>query len=556
MAVIIAAQPPAAGTARPLPSGGSVSGARPRRERRALLVLLLLLLGGLKAAYDPGLGRNSLDGDYYYNVARHVAEGDGLVTSASLYHQGFKSLPHPTNIYPLWPLLLGFTGRILPLNVAAALLPEILYFVSLLLLYSLANRVIERIRGRPEPFVLGGGRALDLGHLAVLLFGVNAIFFEFTSLPYTEGLGFALAFAALLALERSTSAGPLPWAATAGGLAALAYLARAQMITVVIAVVGALALTSLRRRERLVAAAVAAGTAILVVLPWLLYLASFIEPFEPRVLLDFGAYRETPEIEAFSSAYPVGPGLWNRVADLALGVRAAFHPWGGMTSYVGSFGLAAFAVPLALLQLLLHPGRWRRLMGAVTRPETAVVTATTAAAAAMVLPLHFLHLRFLWEWRFGFRHGLPYGLLVLVAVAYLLVHGEPLVRRLVLALVAISLLAGSARTAELLAAPPRWGLTAPERELVDWLDAQSPRPVVLTTNAQPLSVYSRAGFHWMECRENAEKTRTMLRLLPIDYVLVYRPESQCPFIQGVPELEPVRRFGEGGEEIWVLAPNS
>ncbi len=527
---------------------------RSRRERLAVLFLLLALLSGLKVAYDPGLGRNGLDGAYYYQVARHVAEGDGLVTSVSLYHQGFETLPHRTNIYPLWPLLLGYAGRIVPLPVAAAVLPEALYLASLLLLYPLANRLLERLRGRPDPFLFDGGRVLDLGHVAVLLFGVNAVFFNFTSLPYTEGLGFALGFAALLALDRCASGRALGWAAVAGGAAALAYLARVQMMMLVPAVVGALALSGLRRRERLAAAGVAAAAAALVVLPWLLYLASFIDPFEPRVLYQFRAFRETLEIEPFSSAYPIEPGIWARLQDLAAGVAAAFDPRGGASSYVGSFGLAAFAVPLALLHLAMQPRRWRPLAGLLARPEGAVVTATVAAAAAMVLPLHFLHLRFLWEWRFGFRHGLPFGLLVLAAVAYLLVYGEPLVRRLALGLVALSLVTGSAGTAEILAAPPGWGLTPPERELTAWLDEQSPRPVVLTTNSQPLSVYSRAGFHWMECREDAGKTRTMLRLLPIDYVLVYQGETGCPFIRGVPELAPVRRFGEGADAVWVLAP--
>lgn len=533
---------------------GAPGPAAGRRERLAVLFLILALLCGLKAAYDPGLGRNSLDGAYYYQVARHVAEGDGLTTSVSLYHQGFKTLPHPTNIYPLWPLLLGFAGRVVPLPLAAAVLPEVLYLVSLLLLYPLANRLVVRLGGRSEGHLLGCGRVLDLGHVAVMLFGANAVFFNFTSLPYTEGLGFSLTFAALLALDRSAARRSLAWAAAAGALAALAYLARVQMIMVVPAVIGALALSGVRRRDRLAAAGVAAAAAALVVLPWALHLASFVDPFEPRVLYKFGAYRETPEIERFRSLRPIDPGPWSRLGDLAAGLRAAFDPRGGMTSYAGSFGLAAFAVPLALLHLAAGRRRWRALGGTLLRPEGAVVVATAAAAVAMVAPLHLLHFRFLWEWRFGFRHGLGFGLLVLVAVAYLLVHGEPLVRRAVLALVAVSLVTGSARTAGVLTGPRGWGLTPAEQELVAWLDARSPRPTVLTTNAQPLSVYSRAGFHWTECDESAEKTRQMLRLLPIDYVLVYQFEHACPFVRGVPEVAPVRRFGEGAGAVWVLAP--
>jgi hypothetical protein len=523
------------------------------RERLAVLFLILAPLVGLKAAYDPGLGRNSLDGDYYYQVARHVAEGDGLVTSVSLYHQGFKRLPHPTNIYPLWPLLLGLVGRVVPLPLAASLLPELLYLSSLLLLYPLANRLLERLRGRPDPFLFEGWRVVDLGHVAVLLFGANPIFFNFTSLPYTEGLGFSLTFGSLLALDRAASGRWAAWAPIAGALAGLAYLTRSQMVMVVAAVVGALALGGLSERRRLAAAALAAAAAAVVAIPWLLHLASFVEPFDPRVLIDFSAYRETPEVAPFRAAYPV-EGTWDRLRDVALGVGAAFDPRGRFTSYVGSFGAVAFAVPLALLHLALRPAGVRAGLRALARPEGALIAGTAAAAAAMVLPLHMLHSRFLWEWRFGFRHGLPFGLLALLAVAYLLVRGEPLVRRLALALVAASALTGTAAAGGVLAGARGWGLTAAERDLVAWLDEPSPRPAVLTTNAQPLAVYSRAGFHWTECRESAEQTRRLLAHLAIDYVLVYQVEHRCPFIAGVPELGLVRKFGEGGGAIWVLAP--
>jgi hypothetical protein len=43
------------------------------------------------------------DGLYYYQVAQHVAngDGDGLVTSVSLYGQGLRDMPTPTNAQPL-----------------------------------------------------------------------------------------------------------------------------------------------------------------------------------------------------------------------------------------------------------------------------------------------------------------------------------------------------------------------------------------------------------------------------------------------------------------------
>src|SRR5438093_1192372 len=76
-----------------------------------------------------------------------VAAGHGLVTSVCLYHQGLKRLPAKTNIYPLWPLLLGGAGRVMGMTTAARLLPRLMFLVDLLLLYLLTLRVAERTVG-------------------------------------------------------------------------------------------------------------------------------------------------------------------------------------------------------------------------------------------------------------------------------------------------------------------------------------------------------------------------------------------------------------------------
>ena len=110
------------------------------RERILVLVGLLLMLAAFKLAFNPGLGRNSLDGDYYFQIARHVSEGNGLQTSVSLYHHGLKELPHPSNVSPLWPLTLGAAAQAVGLVRGALLLPEILYLLALVLLYRLTNR--------------------------------------------------------------------------------------------------------------------------------------------------------------------------------------------------------------------------------------------------------------------------------------------------------------------------------------------------------------------------------------------------------------------------------
>ena len=49
-----------------------------RAEKALLLALFLIPLIVLKLWFDPGLGVVTDDGNYYYQIARNVAEGKGL----------------------------------------------------------------------------------------------------------------------------------------------------------------------------------------------------------------------------------------------------------------------------------------------------------------------------------------------------------------------------------------------------------------------------------------------------------------------------------------------
>lgn len=526
-----------------------------RRERLVVLLLLLLSLAGLKAAFNPGLGRNSLDGDYYYQIARHVAEGDGLVTSVSLYHQGFKEMPHPATIYPLWPLLLGWMAALLgSLPRVAAVLPEVLYLVALALLYPLGNRLLVRLRGVPDPALWPGARVLTGGHAVVAFFGLNPLWFNFTSLPYTEALAFALAFAALLALDRTVDQvadGELPWwAAAAGVFAALAYLARYQMVALAGSVGLVLLVEGWRRRPFRVAAALAAGAGAMVVLPWVIHLLSFARPFNLRMLLHFHSYRETPEIAPFRTLVEIA-SPWEWLVDRAGGLVTAFNP-GDPYSYIAAFGLATYLAPLALVVVALRPsdlGRWWR----DAHSRVALPVASVLAGVLMVLPLHASHSTFLWPWRFHHRQALPLLFVLLPALFWLLAHGGPWLRRLALALLVASLVTGSLRIGHMLTVDWPSGLLGPEPELVAWLDSQDPPPTVVTTQVHTLAVYSRARFHWMECNEDVTKTRQLFELAGADYLLLYPQDQHCAFLPGK-DFALVRYFGDPRQAILVLEP--
>ena len=85
-----------------------------RWGRLLLLGLILLPLFFLKFQLNRGLGVETDDGNYYYQIARHVAAGDGLRTSVSLYHQGLRVLPQRATVYPLWPWLCATSREYVP----------------------------------------------------------------------------------------------------------------------------------------------------------------------------------------------------------------------------------------------------------------------------------------------------------------------------------------------------------------------------------------------------------------------------------------------------------
>src|SRR5215210_5972731 len=64
----------------------------------AVIIGVLTVLRMMKGAGGPPYG---VDASYYFQLARHIANGEGFVTTVSLYHEGWI-LPSKTTIYPLW----------------------------------------------------------------------------------------------------------------------------------------------------------------------------------------------------------------------------------------------------------------------------------------------------------------------------------------------------------------------------------------------------------------------------------------------------------------------
>ncbi len=506
-----------------------------RRARTVSLAALLAGLAALKAASVVApVGHHALDGSNFYQIARHVAAGDGLRTDVSLYHQGLRELPHESLAYPLWPLLLGAAGAAIGLERAARLLPPLLFLASLIALEALARRIaLAWGEGRDE--VAGTRGMLGVGVLAAALFGLNPIYFRHTSLPYAESLAFSLAFLALLASDSAAGRRGALWAAAAGALAGAAYLARSQMAGVALAVPLAIASVGSGRR-RLGLAGAAALAAALVASPWILFVSREPGAILPRALLDFSAFRETPELPPFALSASA-PGAFAYLVDRLEGLRIAFTP-GHPLSYFRSFGPA-----VALL-----------LLGAVARAEarprgSIALRGALLSAGFCLAPVHLHHATYLWPWWFHWRHGLPLILAIVPALAALNASRSAALGIAGALVLAAALVAGSASIAGLRrelgarAAGPH----PDERALLGWVAAQPRPPVLAATHPQVLAAFGLGGgggYRWLRCGDSPAVVEAMRDALGLDGVVVYPGEERCAFARGLEASFPhLHRFG-------------
>lgn len=504
-------------------------GSRARFEL-AWLVLLLAFLAALRLQRFAGDGPYGLDASFYFQIARHVAHGDGLLTSVSLYFEGWK-LPARTIAYPLWPLLLGAVGRVFGLVQAANFLPPLLYIVSLPLFYFVARRVESEI-GSDEALPPWSPRG---AHLLLLLFALNPQYYASTTHPYTEGCAFVLALLAL-AVMRQTS---VRAAAFAGLLCALAFLARSQMIAAAFGCAVALACESWRDRRfaRLVAFIAAAAVPVCV---WMVY-AGYI----PGVAVIDAATRRV-DIPTFSQQV-ASAGVADYFVKRLPGIAIAFSP-SSPFSYVRTFGAAAFLVPFGALVWLL-----RRTSGRNRDSRTGTTTVAALATGAFALVTLFLYRGdFFLPWLFAWRHGIPLIFLLMVVVPYLMSLGLRTLSAGTAVVVALSAATGLVAILQFVRSVES-GYSPAERQLLTWLDSSPRTPTLLTTHAQTLAVRANANLHWTICTATSPMTKRVLDALPIDYVIVYEAETACPFAQELSDrLQGVAVFGRPGERIFVL----
>ena len=518
---------------------GNASGFRyspaPMKGRVLLFVAILAALSTLSLTQFAGVGPYGSDAGNYYQIARNVALGRGLVTSLSLYHIGLDPLPQSNWMtYPAWPLLLGYTGRAIGLTAAANILPKLFYILDLVLLYLLANAIATRWWGTP---LLSSRWPIDLGHVAMALFGTCATFFWTTTHPYTEGLAFALTFGSLLALDRGAVRRSLVWFAIASILSGLAFLTRTQSVALIAGEAMAIALFAIRFRE----------------LRW----SAVVFPLGP--LAAWACW--------YRFVYDVPPqrvevGMLQMWVVPATKLEWLSERWSGMLvslgptelGYYNLFRFAAYLVPLAAILYVVQLARRRARILPVDASELAPY-ATLFSALVFIGSLTLFHDRFFLPWLFGWRHGLPFILAIIIAIAYL-AHASRVLRIVTAAVVVVTIAtAAVALTRDVLRTPP----TAPsagELQMIEWLTKNhAGTPTLLTTHAQQLASIYDANIHWALCTDPPEKTRLLLEKLPIDYVVIYPDERRCSFIDArvlAPHLRVVASFGSADAPLMLL----
>lgn len=500
---------------------------RPSRATldRLLLALLLLGLFALKLRYAAAEPIYGPDASYYHDIAAHVRDGDGLVTDVSLFNAGYREFPHPTAVYPLWPLLLGLVARVVPLDLAAIWLPTLFYFGAIVLAYRLARR------HAPDPLFPETWPVVHAGHAAAAVVALTSAMFFHTSKPFTEGLAY---FLLLLTLTRADALfrAPKLWRGLeVGVLLGLVVLARSQLAIAALAVAGALAWAVLRhgwRRWLPPALACAAGLAAVLGVQ-LAHLATFTEP-RLAYVMRFDLAREPSALTPLKMMVDA-PGALAWLADRAKGVPIAFG--GGKLSYFHCFGLWAATLLLSLPFLALDAARAikaRRLglWAWLHDPANLFKLAFALLAIGGVLSLHTIHKALFTPWNFGTRHALTAGFAMFAMLLYL-ARRPVLGRVLALFVFVAATYFGFWRIDNIIREAPRdagdWG-AARNADLVAWLEEQAAAEPGLVVAAPDIDVQKLGrytdgvGFHWYFWNTTWNELDYMFSALNVRYLVV------------------------------------
>jgi hypothetical protein len=286
------------------------------------------------------------------------------------------------------------------MRVAGVWGPTCAYFVALIFAYLWAAPL-----GRPAPFGLGPGHAL------ALFLGLNGKFFAYTSLPYTEGLGYAVFFACLWRFRKIGASASLGHAAEMGVWLAALMLVRSHFLVVALAAFLALGLAALGSRDRRgwLRLLLAAAVFVILMVPWYVHISKFVPRGRALAMLRYDQARANDLLSPFRAVVsPKGAGAF--FADRLAGLGIAFSPAsesGYARNFHGLFYALLLAVVWAAARFLgrsrARPPRalWTPLKGwGFTGTFLALFSAGSFAS------LQLMHMDIAQPWLFNHRHAL------------------------------------------------------------------------------------------------------------------------------------------------------
>ncbi len=506
----------------------------------------------LKLGYHPGIG-DGLDGAYYFHIARHVANGDGLVTNLSIFHMGLDPLPQPATTYPLLPLLLGWIGRIFDIERAAELLPEGLYLASLLLVFLMVRIGVLRSRRRAPRWV-----ALAIAFSVAVWFGLNPIYYWATSRPYTESLGFVCALSTLLAYGAArTKLWSSAWTrgygyAAIGLLAGLCYLARFQLLVVLVALCFSRLVGRDRRRFRDVACLVLGALPPLV---WLGARVLSLPNAEPLILFDYAKYQQLGSLPPLSYVVPCETTL-ACVGDKLDGLLVAFDPW-SEHSYLAQFGVIAWAAPLGTAFLVHQILKRRSPLDSWARPRHAIWVASAFVGLLAVVPIHLVHAEYGRPWAFSWRQGLPLIFVLLPVALWLFFRAKAVGRLIVMTAFVLSMSSSLTKTLSVQERVSRQGWLDVRAQAGAYLQRVAMNSRTLALHSQTLSAFTDAPLYWLACWSPPELPEMLVRERGIERIVLAPRDLSCPSVASLrPRLELERSFSNAAElRVFRIKPN-
>lgn len=344
------------------------------------------------------------DGGLYFDVAQNLRNGDGLTINTSIYHGGFRYFPHPTSLYPLWPMVLSVALRFLDTQAAATTFPMVLSLFALALSWLWGKRILP---ASVLPLGLHGG------HLALGVFGLHMDFAAFCTTPNTESLAFLILFAALLRADRLFLRMSPRDGAELGLWCAALFLTRSQMLPSMLAVIAALPVLLLlgcgKRALWFTGAAAASFAAAFAPMRW--WMSTFLEDWSLSAYVDFARGR-VPSALSQVEQVAEHPDLGSRLNGILHGFDVAMDPDKGYWAFFEGYTLT---LPIAVVVAVCWLA-WHRLEGLRALRERFIdarlhgmVWAITTALGSFAL-LHVAQ-REGDQWWFGNRHAMPAGLL-------------------------------------------------------------------------------------------------------------------------------------------------